>query len=152
VLEIVEDDLCGEGSVALLRIHLAGMRANSPPECVFALDVSGLKVPEVTVWTVRQGDRVIGIGALKELDSSCGELKSMRTHPDHLRQGVAALLLDYLIAAARKRGWKTLSLETGSGPAFEPALNLYRNRGFVEGPAFSDYESSPFNQFLHLAL
>jgi putative acetyltransferase len=128
------------------------MRANSPPEHVFALDVSGLKVPEVTVWTVRQGDRVISIGALKELDSSSGELKSMRTHPDHLRQGVAALLLDHMIATARTRGWKKLSLETGCGPAFEPALNLYRNRGFVEGAAFSDYEKSPFNQFFHLSL
>jgi putative acetyltransferase len=152
VFEIVEDDLSGEGTIALLRIHLAGMRANSPPGSVFALDLSGLKVPEVTVWTVRQGDQVISIGALKTLDSGSGELKSMRTHPDHLRQGTAALLLGHMIATARRRGWKKLSLETGSGPAFEPALNLYRNRGFVEGPAFSDYEPSPFNQFLHLAL
>ena len=152
MFEIVEDDLSGESTIALLKIHLAGMRANSPPESVFALDLSGLKVPEVTVWTVRQSGRVIGIGALKELDSNCGELKSMRTHPDHLRQGVAALLLDHMIDTARKRGWKKLSLETGSGIAFEPALNLYRNRGFVEGPVFSDYEPSPFNQFLHLAL
>ena len=152
MFEIVEDDLLGEGTLALLRIHLAGMRANSPPESVFALDLSGLKVPEVTVWTVRQSGRAISIGALKELDGSSGEIKSMRTHPDHLRRGVAALLLDHMIATARKRGWKKLSLETGSGPAFEPALNLYRNRGFVGGAAFSDYEPSPFNQFLHLSL
>jgi putative acetyltransferase len=152
VFEIIEDDLSGEGTIALLRIHLAGMRANSPPESVFALDLSGLKIPEVTVWTVRQGEQVIGIGALKKLDSSSGELKSMRTHPNHLRQGIAALLLEHMIATARKRGWNKLSLETGSGPAFEPALNLYRNRGFADGPPFSDYEPSPFNQFLHLSL
>ena len=152
MFEIVEDDLSGEGTIALLGIHLAGMRANSPPKNVFALDLSGLKVPEITVWTVREGDQVISIGALKELDGCNGEIKSMRTHPDYLRRGGAGLLLDHIIAIARKRGWKKLSLETGRGQAFEPALNLYRNRGFVEGPAFSDYEPSPFNQFLHLAL
>ena len=152
MFEIGEDDLSGESTLALLKIHLAGMNANSPPGSVFALDLSDLKVPQVTVWTVRQGERVVGIGALKELNSSSGEVKSMRTHPDHLRQGVAALLLDYMIAKARARGWRRLSLETGSGPAFEPALNLYRNRGFVEGAAFSDYEHSQFNQFLHLTL
>lgn len=42
--------------------------------------------------------------------------------------------------------------ETGSGPAFDPALALYRKRGFVDGEAFSDYVRSPFNQFLHLTL
>jgi putative acetyltransferase len=152
VFEIKEDDLSGEGTIDLLRIHLAGMSANSPPGSVFALDLSGLKVPQVTVWTVRQGNRAVGIGALKKLDDRSGELKSMRTHPDYLRQGVASLLLDYIIAKAQARGWKKLSLETGSGPAFEPALNLYRNRGFLEGAAFSDYESSPFSQFLHLSL
>jgi len=152
VFEIREDDLSEEGTLDLLRIHLAGMRANSPPESVFALDLSGLKAPQVTVWTVRQSGRVIGMGALKELDGSSGELKSMRTHPDHLRRGVAAHLLDFMIAEARVRGWRKLSLETGHGPAFEPALNLYRNRGFVEGAAFSDYQPSPFCQFFHMAL
>jgi putative acetyltransferase len=152
MFEIVEDDLSEEGTLALLKIHLAGMYANSPPESVFALDLPGLRNPQVTVWTVRQERRVVGIGALKELDRRSGEVKSMRTHPDHLRQGIAALLLDYMIAKARARGWRKLSLETGTGPAFEAALNLYRNRGFVEGAAFSDYEQSQFNQFLHLSL
>ena len=152
MFEIGKDDLSGEGTRDLLRIHLEGMHANSPPGSVFALDLSGLQVPEVTVWTVRRGDQVVGVGALKELDGGGGELKSMRTHLDHLRQGVAALLLDYLIAQAKARGWKRLSLETGSGPAFDPALALYRSRGFVDGEAFSDYERSSFNQFLHLSL
>jgi len=152
MFEIGEDDLSGDDALALLKIHLAGMARNTPPEHVFALDLSGLKVPQVTVWTVRKNDRVVGMGALKELDGNSGELKSMRTHPDHLRQGVAAHLLDFIIKEARARGWRKLSLETGVGPAFEPALNLYRKRGFVEGAAFSDYEKSPFNQFFHLSL
>jgi putative acetyltransferase len=128
------------------------MHASSPPGSVFALDLSGLKAPDVTVWSVRQGEQVVGIGALKAFGADCGEIKSMRTHPDHLRQGIAALLLDHMIAQARTRGWRRLSLETGSGAAFEPALALYRSRGFVDGHAFADYERSAFNQFLHLAL
>ncbi len=152
MFEILEDDLSGEETRALLRLHLEGMRASSPPGSVFALDLSGLGAPDVTVWTVRQDGQIVGIGALKDLGNGCGELKSMRTHPGHLRRGVARLLLDHMIAEARARGWTQLSLETGSGPAFDPALALYRSRGFVDGAAFSGYERSPFNQFLHLSL
>lgn len=146
------DDLSGDGARALLALHLQGMHANSPPGAVFALDLSGLQTPQVTVWTVRERGQVIGIGALRDLEDSTGEVKSMRTHPDHLRRGVAACLLDHMIAEARRRGWSRLSLETGSGEAFEPALNLYRRRGFTPGGAFADYTASRFNQFFHLAL
>lgn len=146
------DDLTFEPTRRLLALHLAGMHANSPPGHVFALDLSGLTAPGVTVWSVREGNNVVGIGALKELGEGSAEVKSMRTHPDHLRRGVAALLLDHIVAEAKARGLTRLSLETGRGPAFEPALTLYRKRGFVNGEAFADYRSSAFNQFLHLAL
>jgi putative acetyltransferase len=86
------------------------------------------------------------------LDSITGEVKSMRTHPAFLRMGAAALILERIITTARSRGAKELSLETGSGPAFEPALSLYRRRGFINGEAFSEYAQSDFNQFLHLRL
>lgn len=151
-LAIREDDLSGEPVRSLLALHLAGMHASSPPGSVFALDLSGLKAPEVTVWTAWRGGELAGIGALKVLGDGRGEIKSMRTHPDHLRSGVAAALLEHIVAAARDRGMIRLSLETGSGPAFEPALALYRKRGFVDGEAFADYERSAFNQFLHLRL
>jgi len=128
------------------------MHANSPPGSVFALDLSGLQVPEVTVWTAWLGTEIAGVGALKELADGTGELKSMRTHPGHLRKGVASLLLDRIVNEGRVRGLKRLSLEAGSGPAFDPALALYRKRGFVEGEVFADYERGPFNQFLHLPL
>jgi putative acetyltransferase len=150
--EIREDDLSGEQTLALLRLHLAGMHANSPAGSVFALDLSGLKAPGVTVWTAWSDRAIAGIAALKHLGDGSGEIKSMRTHPDHLRQGVAAALLEHIIEAARARGMRRLSLETGSGPAFEPALLLYRRRGFVDGEAFADYRRSSFNQFLHLEL
>ncbi len=149
---IMIDDLTSQPTHALLELHLAGMHENSPPGTCFALDLSGLRVPEVTVWSVWQGPSIAGIGALKMLPDGTGELKSMRTHPDHLRKGVAQMLLDHIIGEARSRGLTRLSLETGSGPAFEPALALYRRRGFVDGAPFSDYVASPFNQFLHLDL
>lgn len=152
MFDIRADDLSGEAVRDLLAFHLAGMHANSPPGSVFALDFSGLKAPGVSVWTAWRGGRVAGIGALKELGDGTGEIKSMRTHPGFLRQGVGAALLEHIIAEARKRGLRRLSLETGSGPAFEPALALYRKRGFTNGEAFSDYERSSFNQFLHLVL
>jgi putative acetyltransferase len=151
-MEIRRDDLSSAATRELLRLHLAGMHANSPPGHVFALDLSGLQAPGVTVWSAWKGATVCGIGALKQLDVGSGEVKSMRTHPDHLRQGVGAAILEHIIREARARGFRRLSLETGRGPAFEPALALYRRRGFVDGGAFADYVGSPFNQFLHLML
>jgi putative acetyltransferase len=76
----------------------------------------------------------------------------MRIHPAHLRKGVGAALLEHIIGAAQGRGLTRLSLETGRGPAFEPALALYRRRGFKDGGAFGDYVRSEFNQFLHMKL
>jgi putative acetyltransferase len=151
-MEIREDDLSGAATRDLLRLHLAGMHANTPAGHVFALDLSGLTAPGVTVWTAWKDESVCGMAALKQLDAASGEVKSMRTHPDHLRQGVGAALLEHIIGEARARGFRQLSLETGQGPAFEPALALYRRRGFVDGEAFADYVRSPFNQFLHLVL
>lgn len=151
-MNIREDDLSGQATQDLLRLHLAGMHSNSPPGHVFALDLSGLKVPDVTVWTAWEGDAICGIGALKRLDAVTGEIKSMRTHTDFLRKGVGRLLLDHIVHQARGHGLKRLSLETGSGPAFEPALALYRSYGFSDGEAFADYQRSAFNQFLHMDL
>ena len=151
-LDVREDDLTGEPTRALLALHLAGMQATTPPEHVFALDLSGLQAPNITVWTAWDGSELAGVGALKQLADRAGEVKSMRTDPRHLRKGVAATLLEHIIGEARRRGLWRLSLETGRGPAFEPALALYRKRGFVQGGAFADYEASNFNQFFHLVL
>lgn len=136
----------------LLTRHLEGMHANSPPGHVFALDWSGLQKPEISFYTLWDDDELLGFGALKELNPAAGEIKSMRTADAHLRKGVAATILEYIIAEARHRGYARLSLETGSGRAFAPALTLYRRHGFTDGAAFGSYEKSPFNQFLHLDL
>lgn len=152
VLTLREDDLTGAPVRALLADHLRQMQVQSPPGSVFALDLSGLQAPGVTVWTAWRGEALAAVGALKMLAADHAELKSMRTHPDFLRQGAATALLEHIIGVARARGVARLSLETGSGPAFEPALALYRRRGFANGAAFSDYLASDFNQFLHLVL
>lgn len=152
MFSIREDDLSGEQTRTLLALHLAGMHASSPPGSVFALDLSGLQTPEVTVWTAWRDARIASVGALKMLADGTAEVKSMRTHPDFLRSGAASAILDHIMAVARSRMVTRLSLETGSGPAFEPAIALYRRRGFVAGEPFADYERSVFNQFLHLDL
>ena len=151
-MRIVAGDFDDARVIALLRRHLEGMHANSPPGHVFALDLSGLKAPGISFYTAWEGESLLGMGALKELDAASGEIKSMRTDPAHLRKGVGAAMLEHLIGIARERGYRRISLETGSGPAFEPALALYRKRGFVGGAAFADYTESAFNQFLHLDL
>lgn len=149
---IRKDDLTDEDVRGLLAIHLAGMQENTPAGHVFALDLSGLLAPEVTVWTLRDDGVLAGIGALKALSDGTGEIKSMRTHPGHLRKGVGAALLDHILDEAATRGYWRISLETGVGGSFDAALALYRTRGFTNGAAFSDYQASPYNQFLHLAL
>jgi len=151
MIVIRQDDLAGEATRGLVALHLAEMHAFSPPGHVFALDSSGLMAPDVTVWTAWIGADIAGMAALRQL-SGIGEIKSMRTHPQHLRKGVATALLEHIIAEARARGLERVSLETGSGPAFEPALALYRKRGFREGEPFGGYVRSDFNQFLHFVL
>ena len=149
---IRRDDLSHPSVRALLELHLRGMHANSPAGSVFAMDLSGLQAVDVTVWTHWADGHAVGVGALKRLAPDHGEIKSMRTHPDHLRKGVAARLLEHILDEARGMGIGRVSLETGSGPAFEPALTLYRRHGFANGETFGDYQASPFNQFLHLDL
>jgi putative acetyltransferase len=145
--------------VALLQEHLHNMYENSPKGSVHALDLEALTTPDISFWTLwdtgtpaEDPESLLGCGALKELSPTTAEIKSMRTHSDHLRKGVAGIILQHIINVSKSRGYHTLSLETGSGPVFEPALKLYRKHGFQNGPAFADYQATQFNQFLHLTL
>jgi len=151
-MKILPGDLENEKVIELLRIHLTGMHAASPPGSVFALDLSGLKRPDITFYTAWDGDDLLGCAALRELSPLHGEIKSMRTHPAHLRRGVAAALLQHILSAAKLRGYRRLSLETGSGESFEPAIRLYTRNGFLRGEPFGNYASTSFNQFFHLDL
>lgn len=136
----------------LLRIHLHGMHENSPLENSFALDLSGLQKPSIRFYTAWDEDELLACGAIQELSPTHAELKSMRTHPNHLRKGAASEILKYLLLIARQSEYQKLSLETGTHASFEPALTLYKKFGFIKGGAFSDYEDSEFNQFYHLDL
>ncbi|RHW19415.1 GNAT family N-acetyltransferase [Sphingomonas gilva] len=128
------------------------MLANSPPGSCHFLDLSGLGAADVTFWSAWTGDALLGCGALKQLDAGHGEIKSMRTAPEHLRKGVAARLLERMMETARARGYRRLSLETGSGEAFDAAHRLYRLFGFTECPPFADYRPDPFSRFMSRTL
>ena len=151
-MEFRLDDLSGPEIRNLIAFHLGQARANSPPGLSFALDLSGLQVPEISFWSVWQGETLMGCGALKNLGDGTGEIKSMRTAPEHVRKGVAGALLKHIIATAKARGYTRLSLETGAEGAYGPALALYRKHGFILGEAFADYKPSAFNHCMHLDL
>jgi len=151
-MQIAIADLADARVQDLVAFHQRAMIDGSPPGLSFVLDLRGLQHPDVTVWAVHVGMQVAAIGALKRLNEARGEVKSMRTHPDFLRQGLAAALLETIIDYARAENLAVLSLETGGGPAFQPALALYRRRGFANGEAFGDYPLTQFNQCLHFAL
>ena len=143
------DPLTSPQTRDLIALHQAGMLGDSPAGKCYALDLSGLATPEITLWSAWAGDRIAAIGALRRWPAEAlGEVKSMRTHPDFLRRGASAQILATITQAARAEGLLRLALETGSGPAFEPALALYRRRGFVNGGPFGDYAFNGFNQFL----
>ena len=147
-MEIQVDDLSGPEIHELLQEHLASMYLHSPPESVHALPIEGLRQPEITFWTAWENGELLGCGALKELDAQHAEIKSMRTSARHLRKGVAKTLLDYIIGAALRRGYRRLSLETGSIQAFEPARRLYARAGFSYCGPFADYIDDPNSVFM----
>ncbi|NJN48082.1 MAG: GNAT family N-acetyltransferase [Candidatus Competibacteraceae bacterium] len=124
------------------------MHCNSPPGHVHALEIENLRVPSITFWTAWINGVLGGCGALKELDSFTGEVKSMRTRASFLRHGVGQAILDEIHSTARRRGYSRLLLETGTGPAFEPAHALYRRNGFEWGGPFGEYTATDFNVFM----
>jgi putative acetyltransferase len=147
-LEIKKDDLNGPEVAELLEEHLQSMTLHSPAESIHALNLEGLKKPEITFWSVWEEEELIGCGALKELEGQHGEIKSMRTATLHLRKGVANRLLEHIIEEAKRRGYRRLSLETGSMDAFEPAKRLYENIGFQYCEPFSNYIEDPYSVFM----
>lgn len=151
-MEIKPIDFDDPRVVALLSLHVQGMRGSSPKETVYVLDRAALDVPEVRFFAAWDGEELMGFGALKDLDGTSGEIKSMRTDPRHLRKGVGEAILKHLLALARSRGYRRVSLETGTSAQFDAALALYLRAGFQPGEPFADYAPSPHNQFLHLDL
>ncbi len=147
-LEIRLDDLRDPRIAAFLEEHLADMRRVSPPESVHALDLDGLRQPEIRFWTGWQGERLVATAALKRLDASHAELKSMRTAAALRGQGIARRMLAHVLAEARAQGHVRLSLETGSQPFFAPARALYARHGFEECGPFGSYRPDPNSAFM----
>ncbi len=155
-LRFIEDDLSGEAIAALLRFHLEEATRNSPPGLAFAMPAARLRQDDMTFWSVWDGAGVgavlAGCGALRALGSGHGEIKSMRVAPQYLGRGVGKALLAHLIAEARGRGYRWLSLETGRTGIYAAARALYAAHGFAESPAFGDYPDNDFNLYMTMVL
>jgi len=150
--EITVDDPRAEDVRALLARHLAFAHAHSPPQDVHALDADGLRGPAVTFLTYRFGGVLLGVGALKRLDPEHAELKSMHVAEEARGRGIGRAILDRLLDVARERGYRRVSLETGSMEAFAPARSLYASAGFTPCPPFGDYWETPNSTCMTLAL
>jgi len=147
-MDIYEDDVTGEKIINLLKEHLENMHEITPPESVHALDLGGLRVPEITFWTAWEGENLLGCGALKELNGASGEIKSMRTATAHRGKGFGAAMLEHILKAAKERGYTQLYLETGAMPEFVPARRLYARYGFEERGPFGNYTDDPNSVFM----
>ncbi len=149
---IRKDDLSGPEVRELLDGHLVDLALHSPAESMHAMPADRLSSPDVTFWSVWSGDHVVGCGALKEIDATHGEVKSMRTVDEVRGQGIGGLVLDHLLGEARRRGYARVSLETGSNEPFFPAHRLYERNGFVRCGPFADYVEDPWSVFMTLEL
>lgn len=140
---IREDDLNGSEIARLLRNHLDEAAEHTPPDSIHALDLAGLQAPEVTFWSVWSEGTLVGCGALRELSAEHSEIKSMHTAKSHRGRGIGARVLAHILDVARARGYRRVSLETGSMEAFAPARALYARFGFKRCPPFGDYYEDP---------
>lgn len=149
---IVPDDLTDPRIIELLRFHLEEMHRWSPACKVHAMQVERLREPDVSFFAAWDGEALAGVGALKEIDDTRGELKSMRAAPEYRGKGAGEAILMHLMAEARKRGYSWLGLETGRPEPFLPAVKLYEKHGFAECENFGDYISDEFSLCMSRAL
>ncbi len=147
-VDITPDDLTGPEIEAFLEAHVAQLRSMGPPESTHALDLAGLRAPDVRFWSAHDAGELVGCVALKRLDTRHAELKSMRTAAHRTREGIAGRLLDFVLEEARSAGYERVSLETGSYAFFHPAHALYRTHGFVDCEPFGSYRPDPLSTFL----
>jgi putative acetyltransferase len=151
-MKITDGGLDDSRVQALLAHHYTTARAQTGHDSAHALDLSGLKSPDIRFWSAWDGDQVIAMGALKRLSESHGEIKSMHTEQSHRQKGVGSELLRHIIAQARQMGLSRVSLETGSWPYFDPARKFYQRHGFAECPPFGSYVPDDNSVFMTLEL
>ena len=151
-MRIEVDDLARPAVQALLAEHLANMHELSPSDSVHALDLQQLRAPDITFWTAWDNMELLGCGALKELDSSCAEIKSMRTPADRRRRGAGRAILNHILGVARERRYAQVFLETGTHPRFAAAHALYQSAGFASCGPFASYAEDPNSLFMRLNL
>ena len=144
--EVNIDDLSSQEIATFLNEHLKDMRG------VHALNLTELRAQEITFWSARANNRILGCGALKELNSKHGEIKSMRTATEAKGQGIASNILRHIIKESENRGYKKLSLETGSKDFFQPARRLYTKHGFQICRPFANYHEDPVSVFMTMTL
>lgn len=149
---IERDDPRSRDVALLLEAHLDFAHEHSPREDVHALDVEGLLAGDISFFSVREEGRLLGTGALKRLDATHAEIKSVHTAQAERNRGIGKAMVRHLIEEARGRGFDRLSLETGSMEAFGPSRVLYASCGFVPCPPFADYRPSPNSRFMTLDL
>ncbi|WP_067573126.1 GNAT family N-acetyltransferase [Nocardia acidivorans] len=147
-MRIVVDDLSGAEVIGLLEAHVAEMAANSPADSMHALDVEALRKPNMTAWSVWDGEELAGCGALEEHDPGFGEIKSMRMTEAFRGRGVASALLRHIMKEAGARGYSRVSLETGAGEFYTPAVRLYERHGFERCGPFAEYTDDPHSVFM----
>lgn len=146
-IEYLQDDLSDGAVVNLLQVHLLEMYNYSPKESIHAINPQQFKDKSVTFWSARDNGKIAGCAGLKVLSADVGELKSMKTHKDYLRQGIGEALLTLIGQRAKQLSLKKLYLETGSHQAFEPAIQLYKKHGFVECGPFAEYKLDSYSRF-----
>jgi putative acetyltransferase len=150
--EISLDDPGADDIRELLERHLKFANSHSPPQDVHALDPDALLDPAVLFFSYRRDGEVLAVGALKQIGGGHAELKSMHTALAARGQGIGRAMVEHLLGAARERGFRRVSLETGSMPAFAPARALYASAGFTPSGPFGDYRPSRYSTFMTLAL
>ena len=146
------DDPTSSDVRALLERHFEFNHQHSPPEDVHALDATELAANDVTFFTIREGGELLGMGALKQLDRTHAEVKSMHTTSAARGRGVALAMLSHLVQTARDRGCTRVSLETGNQDAFAPARTLYMSLGFEPCGPFNGYWDGSTSVFLTMTL
>lgn len=147
-MRIKIDDVRNQQVINLLEEHLRHMYETTPAESVHALDLEALRAPDITFWCAWEDQSLMGCGALKVLTPTSGEIKSMRTASQHLRQGVASHILKTILDEARARNYQALFLETGANSDFKAARNLYQQFGFTNVGPFANYKEDPNSTFM----